>query len=86
MVCWIKRIKRLGLDISIDDNIEKALMKELEVRNHNELEIAIKFLHDETLESIIESNKHIDKIKLIQKIITKYPQKRIYTILEDIPN
>jgi|TARA_B100001964_G_scaffold230495_1_gene284065 hypothetical protein len=55
MVCWIKRIKRLGLDISIDDNIEKALMKELEVRNHNELEIAIKFLHDETLESIIES-------------------------------
>jgi|TARA_B100002003_G_scaffold62730_1_gene57953 hypothetical protein len=55
MVCWIKRIKRLGLDISIDDNIEKALMKELEVRNHNELEIAIKFLHDETLESIMES-------------------------------
>lgn len=55
MVCWIKRIKRLGIDIPLDDEVEKALMKELDVKNHNELEKTLKFLHDETLESIIES-------------------------------
>tara|TARA_B100000315_G_scaffold221809_1_gene225446 strand:- start:669 stop:899 length:231 start_codon:yes stop_codon:yes gene_type:complete len=55
MVCWIKRIKRLGIDIPLDDNFEKELMKELDVRNHNELERSLKFLHDETLESIMES-------------------------------
>jgi len=55
MVCWIKRIKRLGIDIPIDDDVEKELMKELDVSNHNELESSIKFLHDETLESIMES-------------------------------
>ncbi len=55
MVCWIKRIKRLGIDIPLDDDTEKELMKELDVRNHNELESSIKFLHDETLESIMES-------------------------------
>ena len=55
MVCWIKRIKRLGINIPLDDNVEKELMKELDVSNHNELEMALKFLHDETLESIMES-------------------------------
>ena len=55
MACWIKRIKRLGINIPLDDNVEKELMKELDVSNHNELEMALKFLHDETLESIMES-------------------------------
>tara|TARA_B100001971_G_scaffold209951_1_gene234451 strand:- start:246 stop:476 length:231 start_codon:yes stop_codon:yes gene_type:complete len=55
MVCWIKRIKRLGIDIPLDDNFEKELMKELDVMNHNALERSLKFLHDETLESIMES-------------------------------
>tara|TARA_B100000315_G_C14143852_1_gene392558 strand:+ start:95 stop:325 length:231 start_codon:yes stop_codon:yes gene_type:complete len=55
MVCWIKRIKRLGIDMPLDDDIEKELMKELNVSNHNELEGSVKFLHDETLESIMES-------------------------------
>ena len=39
----------------LDDDIEKELMKELNVSNHNELEGSVKFLHDETLESIMES-------------------------------
>ena len=55
MACWIKRIKRLGINIPLDDNVEKELMKELDVSNHNELEMALKFLHDETLESIMKS-------------------------------
>ena len=55
MVCWIKRIRRLGINVPLDDDIEKALMKELDVSNHDELESSIKFLHDETLESIMEN-------------------------------
>jgi hypothetical protein len=55
MVCWIKRIRRLGINVSLDDDIEKELMKELDISNHDELESSIKFLHDETLESIMES-------------------------------
>ena len=55
MVCWIKRIRRLGINVLLDDDIEKELMKELDVNNHDELESSIKFLHDETLESIMEN-------------------------------
>ncbi|HJN57422.1 MAG TPA: hypothetical protein QGF52_00190 [Nitrososphaerales archaeon] len=55
MVCWIKRIRRLGINVSLDDDIEKELMKELDISNHDELESSIKFLHDETLESIMEN-------------------------------
>ena len=55
MVCWIKRIRRLGINVSLDDGIEKELMKELDISNHDELESSIKFLHDETLESIMEN-------------------------------
>ena len=55
MVCWIKRIRRLGINVPLDDDIEKALMKELDVSNHDELESSIKFLHDETLESIMKN-------------------------------
>jgi len=41
--------------VSLDDDIEKELMKELDISNHDELESSIKFLHDETLESIMEN-------------------------------
>ena len=55
MVCWITRVKRLGISIPLDVDIEKELMKELDVRSHNELERTLNFIHDETLESIIMS-------------------------------
>jgi|TARA_B100001971_G_scaffold81617_1_gene75325 hypothetical protein len=68
MVCWIKRIRRLGINVPLDDDIEKALMKELDVSNHDELESSIKFLHDETLESIMENIlKHRKKISVRRK-------------------
>lgn len=53
MVCWIKRLKQLGIDIPQGIDVEKELMKELDVNNHNELEKHLKFIHDETLESIM---------------------------------
>jgi hypothetical protein len=55
VVCWIKRAKKMGLNILLDDRFEKDLMKELNIKNHEELEKHIGFLHDETFEAIIES-------------------------------
>ncbi len=54
MVCWIKRLKKLGIDIPQGIDVEKELMKELDVTNHVELEKMLMFIHNETLESIME--------------------------------
>jgi hypothetical protein len=55
VVCWIKRAKRLGINIPLDDKFEKDLMNELEVKSHEELERNLKFLHDETFVALVES-------------------------------
>ena len=55
MVCWIKRVKRLGIVVPQDERFEKELMRELNVKSHEELEINLKILHDETFEAIVES-------------------------------
>ena len=67
MVCWIKRLKQLRIDIPQGVDVEKELMKELDVKNHNELENNLKFIHDETLESImakiIKQKKSFTRVK-----------------------
>ncbi len=55
VVCWIKRAKRLGLNVPLDDTFEKDLMKAVDARSHKELEARLEFLHDETFEAIVES-------------------------------
>jgi hypothetical protein len=55
VVCWIKRVKRLGINASLDENFEKELMKAVEAKNHQELEANLTFLHDETFVAIVES-------------------------------
>ncbi|MFQ6134662.1 MAG: hypothetical protein ACE5KU_02460 [Nitrososphaerales archaeon] len=39
----------------LDERFEKELMRELEVKNHEELERNLRLLHDETFEAIVES-------------------------------
>ncbi len=39
----------------LDDKFEKDLMNELEVKNHEDLERNLKFLHDETFEALVEN-------------------------------
>lgn len=67
MVCWIKRLKQLGINIPQGVDVEKELMKELDVKNHNELENNLKFIHDETLESIMakinKQKKSVTRVK-----------------------
>jgi glutamate synthase domain-containing protein 1 len=55
VVCWIKRAKRLGLNVPLDDTFEKDLMKAIDAKSHKELEARLEFLHDETFEAIVES-------------------------------
>lgn len=55
MVCWIKRAKRLGVAVPVDEEFEKDLMHELGAKSHAELEDNLKFIHDETFEAIVES-------------------------------
>lgn len=54
VVCWIKRAKRLGMNIPLDTRFEKELMEALQVKNHKDLEANLKFLHDETFEAVVE--------------------------------
>lgn len=67
MVCWIKRLKQLGINIPQGVDVEKELMKELDMKNHNELENNLKFIHDETLESIMakisKQKKSVTRVK-----------------------
>ncbi len=55
VVCWIKRAKRLGLNVPLDETFEKDLMKAVDAKSHKELEARLSFLHDETFEAIVES-------------------------------
>ncbi len=48
-------MKRLGIVVPQDERFEKELMRELNVKSHEELEINLKILHDETFEAIVES-------------------------------